>query len=322
MRKIGVLCSGGDAPGMNAAIRAVVRRAASLELETTGIRNGYAGLLRGELVPLGPRDVGNIVQFGGTILGTARSREFYRPEGRARAAQVLREAGIEGLVVIGGDGSYRGAQLLAAEHGIHVVGIPGTIDNDIPGTDATIGFDTAVNTALDAIDRLRDTAEALGRLFFVEVMGRSTGFLAAHVALAGGADQVLVPEVPTDIEALCRRIRDEVGKKKRSAIVVVAEGDDAGGAVDIARRIKDDLSIDSRVCVLGHIQRGGKPTARDRILAARLGARAVEALAAGRSGVAVGERKGVVVEVPFDEVFREQKPLELEFVDLAEKLSG
>jgi 6-phosphofructokinase 1 len=307
---------------MNAAIRAVVRRGIGLGVEVVGIRDGYSGLHRDEIVPLTAADVGNVIQQGGTMLGTARCREFLQAEGRARCAQNMHRNGVEGLVVIGGDGSFRGAQAIAREHGVAVIGLPGTIDNDIAGTDYTIGFDTAINTALDAIDRLRDTAQAHRRLFFVEVMGRSVGWIAAYVGLAGGADEILVPEIPTNLKALCDKIRGEMEKNKRSAIVVVAEGDDAGGAFDIAKVVKDELAVEARVCILGHVQRGGRPTARDRVLASRLGAAAVEALLEGRSGVALGQQSGRIVATPFGAVLARQKRLEVDLVELARRLSG
>ncbi|MDM7323650.1 MAG: 6-phosphofructokinase, partial [Thermus sp.] len=269
MKRIGVFTSGGDAPGMNAAIRAVVRQAYALGLEVIGIRRGYAGMLLGEMVPLGVRDVANILQRGGTILLTARSQEFLTEEGRAKAAEKLRAAGIEGLVAIGGDGTFRGAMRLAEEHRIPVVGVPGTIDNDLYGTDYTIGFDTAVNTALDAIDRIRDTAASHERVFFIEVMGRESGFIALDVGLAGGAEVIAVPEEPLDPKAIAEGLVESLQRGKNSSIVVVAEGAYPGGAAGLLAAIREHVPVEARVTVLGHVQRGGSPTAKDRILASR-----------------------------------------------------
>ncbi|WP_126214058.1 6-phosphofructokinase, partial [Thermus scotoductus] len=277
MKRIGVFTSGGDAPGMNAAIRAVVRQAYALGLEVIGIRRGYAGMILGEMVPLGVRDVANILQRGGTVLLTARSQEFLTEEGRAKAAEKLKAAGIEGLVAIGGDGTFRGAMRLLEEHKVPVVGVPGTIDNDLYGTDYTIGFDTAVNTALEAIDRIRDTAASHERVFFIEVMGRSSGFIALDVGLAGGAEVIAVPEEPVDPKTIAEGLMESLRRGKSSSIVVVAEGAYPGGAAGLLAAIQEHVRVEARVTVLGHIQRGGSPTAKDRILASRLGAAAVEA---------------------------------------------
>src|SRR6266446_1838331 len=281
MRRIGVLTSGGDAPGMNAAIRAVVRHALGRSLEVVGIRRGYSGLLAGELQPLTRAGVANILQRGGTILGTSRSEEFRTKEGRARAAAVLRGAAIEGLVVIGGEGTFHGASLLAEEQAVAVAGVPGTIDNDVYGTDFTIGFDTAINTALEAIDRIRDTAASHERLFLVEVMGRTSGDIALGVGVAGGAEDVLIPEIPTDLIAVGHELRQSWQRGKRSRIIVVAESGEQGRVFRVADEIRELTGLEPRVCVLGHIQRGGTPTARDRILASRLGAAAVDVLLEG-----------------------------------------
>src|SRR5215467_11030225 len=281
MRRIGLLTSGGDAPGMNAAIRAIVRHALGRSLEVVGIRRGYAGLLAGEVQPLTRAGVANIIQRGGTVLGTSRSAEFMRPEGRARAAAVLRGAGIEGLVVIGGDGTFHGATLLAEEHGVCVAGVPGTIDNDVYGTDFTIGFDTAVNTALEAIDRVRDTAASHERLFLVEVMGRTCGDIALGVGVAGGAEDVLLPESPRDLLDLAADLRHSWERGKRSSIIVVAESGEQGRSFRLAEEVGRLTGLEPRVCILGHIQRGGTPSARDRVLASRLGAGAVDILVEG-----------------------------------------
>jgi len=321
MKRIAVLTSGGDAPGMNAAVRSVVRCGSASGLEVIGIRRGYAGLLEREFVSLGPRSVANILHRGGTLLGTARCEEMKTPEGLRRGADSLEEASLDGLVVIGGDGTFRGAQALAELTSVHVVGIPGTIDNDVYGTDFTIGFDTAVNTGLDAIDRIRDTAEAHQRLFFVEVMGRTRGFIALDVGLAGGAEEVLVPEVRTDFDELCASIRTQFEAGKRASIIVVAEGDDAGRAFEIAERVGRRLEMDYRVCVIGHVQRGGAPTARDRLLASKLGSGAVRALVEGRTGVMVGELAGKVAETSFELTWSRRKELDMGMFHLMRTLA-
>ena len=321
MKRIGVLTSGGDAPGMNAAIRAVVRCGVAYGYGVLGIRRGYAGLLDSELVELGPRSVANIIHRGGTILGTARCEEMKTPAGLKKAADRLGEFGIEGLVAIGGDGTFRGAQALSEMTRVNVVGMPGTIDNDLYGTDATIGFDTAVNTATEAIDRIRDTAEAHQRLFFVEVMGRTRGFIALNVGIACGAEEVLVPEVKTDLAALTESIQSQFAAGKRASIVIVAEGDDAGRAFEVAAKVGQGLSLDYRVCVLGHVQRGGAPTANDRLLASRLGAGAVRALAEGRTNVMVGQVNGKVVETPFGEAWSRQKDIDIDLLHLMKTLA-
>ncbi len=321
MKRIGVLTSGGDAPGMNAAIRAVVRCAAANDIEVLGIRRGYAGLLDREVVELGPRSVANVIHRGGTLLGTARCEEMKTPAGLAKAAANLKILDINGLVAIGGDGTFRGAQELSELTDVHVVGVPGTIDNDLYGTDSTIGFDTAVNTALEAIDKLRDTAEAHERLFFVEVMGRTRGFIALSVGVAGGAEDVLVPEVPTDLDELARNISTQSAAGKRASIVVVAEGDDAGHAFEVAEKLGRRLTMDYRVCVIGHVQRGGAPSAHDRLLASKLGAGAVLTLAEGRSGVMVGLLNGRVVETPFEKTWKSHKELDTELLYLMKVLA-
>ena len=306
MRRVGVLTSGGDAPGMNAAIRAVVRRALGRGLEVVGIRRGYAGLLGRELEPLTRAGVANIIQRGGTILGTSRCEEFLDVASRARAAAILREAAIDGAVVIGGDGTFRGASLLLEEHGVRLAGVPATIDNDVAGTDFTIGFDTAVNTALDGIDRIRDTAASNDRIFLVEVMGRTSGQIAVAVGIAGGAEDVLVPERPVDLAAVAAEVRRSWERGKRSSIIVVAEGGEEGHTFHVAERVRELTGLEPRVCVFGHIQRGGTPTARDRILASRLGASAIDALVGG-GGTMVGEAGGRVVQIPFRDTW-ERRP--------------
>ncbi|MFD3005900.1 6-phosphofructokinase [Thermus tengchongensis] len=321
MKRIGVFTSGGDAPGMNAAIRAVVRQAYALGLEVIGIRRGYAGMILGEMVPLGVRDVANILQRGGTILLTARSQEFLTEEGRAKAAEKLKEAGIEGLVAIGGDGTFRGAMRLLEEHKVPVVGVPGTIDNDLYGTDYTIGFDTAVNTALEAIDRIRDTAASHERVFFIEVMGRDSGFIALDVGLAGGAEVIAVPEEPVDPRAIAEGLLESLRRGKSSSIVVVAEGAYPGGAAGLLAAIREHVPVEARVTVLGHIQRGGSPTAKDRILASRLGAAAVQALAGGTSGVMVGEVEGEVELTPLKEAVERKKDINRALLALSRVLA-
>jgi 6-phosphofructokinase 1 len=323
MRRIGVLTSGGDGPGMNAAIRAVVRTATIQGMETVAYRDGYAGLMNGWTIPLNDRAVGGQIHRGGTFIGTSRAPAFRETEGRARAAAQMQRDGVGGLVVIGGDGSFKGALALMSEHPLAVVGIPGTIDNDVYGTDETIGFDSAVNTAMEAIDRVRDTSEATGMTFFVEVMGRTCGAIAMHAALASGAAGVLVPEEHEEAEALAEQLRASHARGKRSHIVIIAEGDEAGGAFKTAERVGAQMGWDYRVVVLGHIQRGGNPTARDRIISSMMGARAVDALATGRAGVMVGMERGKVVEVPFEEVVAHahaERPLEI--LHLAQRLSG
>jgi len=313
MKRIGVFTSGGDAPGMNACVRAVVRTALHSGLEVTGIYRGYTGMIEGEYAPMHAHSVSNIIQYGGTILKTTRSSEFMTKEGRVKAAQQIRAHGIDGLVAIGGDGTFRGAVALEEECGIPVVGAPGTIDNDVSGTDYTIGFDTAVNTALESIDKIRDTAYSFDRTFYIEVMGRHSGFIATEVALASGAEYVIIPEVETNIEELSRRLL-AARPTKRSNIVIVAEGDETGGAINIAKRLNDLHNIDYRICILGHVQRGGSPSAHDRILACVLGIEAVKTLMAGISGVMVGQIDHDVRLTPFHETFEKKKQVNLDFV--------
>ncbi len=305
--RIAVLTSGGDAPGMNAAIRAVVRQADALGHEAWGVHRGYQGLLEGDMDPLPSRACANILQRGGTILHTARCPEFFDPAQRARAAGHLRNAGIEALVVIGGDGSFRAAEVLQREQGVACAGIPGTIDNDLPGTERTLGFDTALNTAVEAIDRIRDTASSHERLFLVEVMGRSSGMLAVHTALACGAEAVLYPESPEDsYESLVSRLNANWLRGKRSSIVVVAEGDMVGRAMAVGERLKGDHDLDLRVVVLGHIQRGGSPSAMDRIWGSRWGSEAVRRLDRGERGFYLGEMAGAMVAQPLSKVLEAQ----------------
>jgi 6-phosphofructokinase 1 len=307
--RLGVLTSGGDAPGMNAAIRAAVRQADALGIEVVGIHHGFRGVVEGDWAPMGTRDCANILQRGGTVLRTARCAEFLDVSVRARATEGLRKAGINALAVIGGDGSFRGAEALWLEQGIRCGGIPGTIDNDLPGTDRTLGFDTALNTAVEAIDRIRDTASSHDRIFLVEVMGRSSGMLAVHTAIACGAEFVLYPEAEDDtFEELVRQLRLSAERGKGSSIVVVAEGDQLGSAVGLGERLRRDYALDLRVAVLGHIQRGGSPTALDRIWGSRWGAEAVKRLATGEEAFYLGVQAGEMVALPLATVHERPSP--------------
>ncbi|HEU65845.1 MAG TPA: 6-phosphofructokinase [Chloroflexi bacterium] len=321
MKRIGVLTSGGDAPGMNACVRAVVRYGVSRESEVVGIRRGYHGILEKDFTKLGSRSVANIIHRGGTILETARCEEMKTTEGIKKANEILQEECIEGLITIGGDGTFRGAVALAEAGNIKVIGVPGTIDNDVYGTDYAIGFDTAINTALDAIDKIRDTAGSLQRPFFIEVMGRSRGFIALEVGIAGGAEEILIPESETKIEQLCLDIRRSFKRGKKSFIVIVSEGDEAGGAFSIAQQVWERLRLEYRICVLGHVQRGGSPTARDRVLASKLGAAAVDALIKGMSGYMVGDLKGDIVFTPLRETWEKKKELDNNLLQLGKILA-
>jgi 6-phosphofructokinase 1 len=322
MKRIGVLTSGGDAPGMNACIRAIVRYGISRRLEVVGIRRGYCGILEEDFVKLSNRSVSNIIHRGGTILETARCEEMKTEEGIRKANENLQRGDIEGLITIGGDGTFRGAAALVEAGDVKIIGVPGTIDNDVYGTDYAIGFDTAINTALDAIDKIRDTAGSLPRPFFIEVMGRCRGFIALEVGIAGGAEDILIPEVETKIEQLCLDIRRSFKRGKKSLIVIVAEGDEAGGAFAIAQQVWERLKLEYRICVLGHVQRGGSPTARDRVLASKLGAAAVDALVKGMSGYMVGELKGEIVFTPLRETWGKTKKLDSNLLRLIKALAG
>jgi 6-phosphofructokinase 1 len=321
MRKIAVLTSGGDAPGMNACIRAVVRTAEVRGIVVVGIGHGFRGLMEEDVIPLDARAVAHILQRGGTILDAGRCEEFKEVSGRARALEFLDGESIEGLVVIGGDGSFRGAVALAEEGSVKVVGVPATIDNDIYGTDYCIGFDTAVNTALEAIDRIRDTAEAVDRPFFVEVMGHTTGFIALEVGIAGGAEEVLVPETRTDVQQVCYHLDENFTKGKKSSIIVVAEGDETGGAFRVAAEVGECMGRDYRVVILGHIQRGGSPTARDRVLASKLGVAAVEYLLEGKGGDMVGEVNNQIAITPLPETYSRHKELDSNLLRLVRILA-
>jgi 6-phosphofructokinase 1 len=321
MKRIAVLTSGGDAPGMNAAIRAVVRSGVAKGMEVYGVRNGYEGLINGLFTPLGTRDVGGILQRGGTILGSARSAEFKTEKGQLKAIRSLNEAGIEGLIVIGGNGSQTGNHALQ-KLGFPVVGIASTIDNDLFGSDITLGVDTALNIALEAIDRLKVTASSHQRAFLVEVMGRDCGYLALMAAIAGGAEAVVLPEIETDPEKIAEILTGAYEKGKAHAIIVVAEGAkyDATALSDYFIKHKERLGFDLRMTILGHVQRGGTPNAFDRILASRLGAAAVEQLANGKAGVLVGEVKGEIVATPLVKVVLTKKKLDPKLIDLARML--
>jgi len=322
LKKIGVFTSGGDAPGMNACIRAVVRTALYRGLEVAGIIHGYNGLITGNIQPMQATSVSNIIHRGGTILKTSRSDEFLTPEGRKKAADNVRQAEIDGLVAIGGDGTFHGAREFWQEYGIPIIGAPGTIDNDLYGTDYTIGYDTAINTALDAVSKIRDTATSHDRLFFVEVMGRHAGFIALDVAIAGGAEAVLVPEHPQSIDDVVNIINLERSRGKTSMIFVVAEGDEIGGAAQLAAEVSSRTGKDYRVSILGHIQRGGSPSARDSVLASRLGAAAVEALLAGENDKMSGEINGELVLTPFLQTWENKKPICNRTLDLVKILSS
>jgi len=323
MKRIAVFTSGGDAPGMNACIRAVVRGAVYHGLEVFGIRRGYSGMINGDIFQMSSYSVSNIVQRGGTILKSARSKEFMTPEGRAKAFEQLQKFGIEGLVAIGGNGTFTGATIFYDEFGIPTVGAPGTIDNDLYGTDHTIGFDTAVNTALEAIDKIRDTADSHDRIFLIEVMGRDSGYIAIQSGIAGGAELVMVPEVLTPISEVVETLKAGWSRQKSSSIVVIAEGEEAGIATEIATKIRQqiDMNIDMRVTTLGHIQRGGIPTAYDRILASRLGLGALEGLMNGEKNVMAGIVNNELVYTPFRDTIRLPKPINEDLLRMVKILS-
>ena len=341
---IGILTSGGDAPGMNAAIRAVTRAAIYNGLQVKGIYRGYKGLVTGEIKEFKSQNVSNIIQLGGTILKTARCKEFTTPEGRIQlggtilktarckefttpegrqqAYENMKKEGIDALVVIGGDGSLTGARIFAQEFDVPCIGLPGTIDNDLYGTDTTIGYDTALNTILDAVDKIRDTATSHERLFFVEVMGRDAGFLALNGAIASGAEAAIIPEFSTEVDQLEEFIKNGFRKSKNSSIVLVAESELTGGAMHYAERVKNEYpQYDVRVTILGHLQRGGSPTAHDRILASRLGAAAIDAIMEGQRNVMIGIEHDEVVYVPFTKAIKNDKPIKKELVNVLRALS-
>ncbi len=322
IKKIGVLTSGGDAPGMNAAIRAVVRAAIANNLEVMGIMQGYQGMIANEFVKMDSSSVSGILQLGGTILKTARSMEFKTPEGRQTAYDNLKANEIDALVVIGGDGTFTGARIFGTEHDIPIVGIPGTIDNDLYGTDYTIGYDTAINTVIEAVDKIRDTATAHSRLFFIEVMGRDAGFLALRSGIASGAEAIIVPEVQLDIEKLDLFLQTGFKKKKTSSIVIVAEGEKNNGAINIAKRVEElHPEYDVRVSILGHLQRGGSPSAFDRVTASLLGVKAVEALLDEQKSIMVGIVNREISHVPFNQTLKNKKQLNPLLLGLTDILS-
>ncbi|MGB0851585.1 MAG: 6-phosphofructokinase [Bacteroidia bacterium] len=322
MKTIGVYTSGGDAPGMNACIRAVVRTAIYNGLKVKGIKRGYEGMIANEIIDLDRQSVANIIQRGGTFLKTARSKDFMTPEGRQKAYDNLREQGIDALVCIGGNGSYTGAKIFYEEFGVPCVGLPGTIDNDLYGTDFTIGYDTAINTALDSIDRIRDTAHSHERVFIVEVMGRNSGFIALDVAIAGGAEGALIPEDQEDWDKVIQHFNRPGRRKKSFSIIIVAEGDEQGGALVLEKKISKlypDLKV--RSTILGHVQRGGTPSARDRILASRLGSESIKALLDGKQSVTVGIVSDEVVYTPFEKAIYGKKSVSNDMIQLAEILA-
>ncbi|MDP3058854.1 MAG: 6-phosphofructokinase [bacterium] len=318
MKRIAVLTSGGDAPGMNAAIRAVVRKGLHLEREVIGFRRGYAGLVADDAIMLNAGSVADIIHRGGTFLRTARSDEFLTSAGFAKALSSLKRHAVDGLIVIGGDGSFRGAQKLF-ENGILTVGIPGTIDNDIPGTDECIGFDTAVNTAVEAIDKIRDTATSHERIFIIEVMGRASGHIALAAGLAGGAESILIPEKPIDLDEICLRLKRGANRGKLHSIIVVCEG--AGSAYSVGDYISTHTEFETRVTVLGHVQRGGAPTVRDRLLASKMGSAAVDALVSGIGGVIIGIKKGQLITVGITAALNEATDFDFETYYLASVLA-
>lgn len=321
-KRIGVLTSGGDAPGMNAAVRAVVRTAIYYNMKVFGIYRGYEGLIDGEIEELQNHSVANIIQRGGTILKTARSERFRTGEGLQKANENVKRFGIEALVVIGGDGSFRGGFELSRKYSTAVIGVPGTIDNDLYGTDFTIGYDTALNTVVEAVDKLRDTAASHNRLFIVEVMGRDAGFIALRSGIACGAEDILVPETPTYIEELVVKLEQGRRTNKTSSIIIVAEGDEFGGAYEVAGKVKECLPhYDTRVTVIGHLQRGGSPTCMDRVLASRLGFGAVEGLRAGHSGVMVGQVNNKIVYIPFEKATKHHVEMDRQLLEMAYILS-
>lgn len=320
IKTIGVLCSGGDAPGMNAAIRAVVRTALDRNVRVFGIERGYAGIFKDRIKEMNASSVANIIQRGGTILKTSRCPEFHQKKYRKKAAEILRKFSIEGLVVIGGDGSFRGADLFSKENNFPVVGVPGTIDNDIPCSEDTIGFDTAVNTAIEAIDRIRDTASSHERLFLVEVMGRSSGNIAIQVAIGGGAETAIIPENKESIQSIVQTLERGISRGKTSSIIIVAEGSTSGTSYEIAKKLKK-AGHDSRVCILGHIQRGGRPTAHDRMLASALGGASVGYLCEQKKTGMVGVWKNETCFVPFTKVNQSKSRFEKSLVSLAKQLA-
>lgn len=323
VNNIAVLTSGGDAPGMNAAVRAVVRTGNYHGLNVYGVMYGYRGMLTGDIFPMESKSVANIIQRGGTILKTARCKEFYEAAGRKRAYDNLKKFGIDGLVVIGGDGSFKGAQKFSQEFDIPCIGLPGTIDKDIAGTDFTIGFDTAVNTAVEAIDKIRDTADAHDRLFIIEVMGRDAGYIALHSGIATGAEHILIPERKTDIDDVIDQLLANERRSKMVNLIVVAEGDEFGGANEVARHVKERMpQLDTRVCILGHIQRGGSPTCIDRLIASRMGYAAVDALIEGNNNVMIGIVNNKIQYTPLDKAVKAKQKIDAEWFKIVKILAS
>ncbi|MBL0191734.1 MAG: 6-phosphofructokinase [Saprospiraceae bacterium] len=319
--RIGVFTSGGDAPGMNAAVRAVVRTALYYNIPIYAIHRGYEGMIAGEITPLEAGDVGNIMQRGGTVIKTARSVAFLSKEGRKMAYKNLEEYKIDALVAIGGNGTFTGAEIFHTEWGIRTIGIPGTIDNDLYGTDYTLGFDTAINTAVDAVDKIRDTADSHNRVFFVEVMGRHSGYIGLHTGIGSGAGAILLPEAEKSIDEIVEILKNSAKRKKLFNLIIVAEGNKNGGAQEIAKQVKDKINIDIKVAIIGHLQRGGSPTAMDRLLASRMGFAAVEGLLAGHYNVMAGIVNDEIVYTPFSEAIHKAKLPEPQLIKMAEILA-
>lgn len=322
IKRIAVFTSGGDAPGMNAAIRAVVRTGSYYDLHVYGITRGYDGMIKGNLKRLEKRDVGNIIHRGGTILKTARSADFRTEKGRQHAYESLMAYDIDAVVAIGGDGTYAGAEIFSGEYNIPFVGIPGTIDNDIYGTDYTIGFDTAINTAVEAVDRIRDTADSHNRLFFIEVMGRNSGFIALHTGIGSGAGKIFLPETDTSVDYIEKFLKKSIKAKKLFNLVIVAEGNKNGNAMEIAAKVKEHVpEFDVKVTIIGHLQRGGSPTCFDRVLASRLGYNAVLSLIEGRSGMAIGLLNDKISYTPFKDAIEKSKLPDEELIRMSNILS-
>lgn len=322
IKRIAVFTSGGDAPGMNAAVRAVVRTAEYHDLHIYGIERGYDGMIKGNIKRLSKSDVANILQKGGTVLRTARSEEFRTAEGRKIAYENLQAYDIDALVAVGGNGTYTGAKIFSEEYGMPIVGLPGTIDNDIFGTDYTIGFDTAINTAVEAVDRIRDTADSHNRLFFIEVMGRHSGYIALYTGIGSGASTIFLPEVDNAVDDLVAMLKQSKRRQKLFNLVIVAEGNKNGNAMEIADQVKSHLpDFDTKVTIIGHLQRGGSPSCQDRVLATRLGHSSVEALLAGKSNVALGLENGSVNFTSFDDAINKAKTLNKELINMAEILA-
>ncbi|NOT93357.1 6-phosphofructokinase [Ferruginibacter sp.] len=321
--KIGVLTSGGDSPGMNAAVRAVVRTGIYHGMEVYGIMRGYTGMVENDIFKMESKSVANIIQRGGTILKTSRCKEFFTPEGRKTAYENLKKHGINGLVIVGGDGSFRGAQIFSNEYDIPCIGLPGTIDKDIAGTDFTIGFDTAVNTAVEAIDKIRDTADAHDRLFIIEVMGRDAGYIALHSGIATGAENILIPERKTIMKDIVQALEEKERRHKLVNLIVVAEGDEFGGADEVAKVIKERLpQQEVRVCILGHIQRGGSPSCMDRLIASRMGYHAVVCLLEGKHNVFVGIVNNKMHYTPLNEAVKKKQKISEEWMTVVKILSS